>query len=108
MGLSNTLFEDLILDGRADRERDPRRYKLATIQDVPEIIPILVESDHPEAPSGRKGSASGGRPRRPRRSRSLFDAIGVRIKDLPITPGKVLDAIEAKRAEDAAEGSRRQ
>ena len=104
MGISNTLFEDLILDGGRIANGTLADYKLATIQDVPEIVPILVESDHPEAPFGAKGIGEpAAAATAPAIANALFDAIGVRIKDLPITPAKVLEAIEAKRAEDAAE-----
>jgi CO/xanthine dehydrogenase Mo-binding subunit len=34
-------------------------------------------------------------------SNAIFDAIGVRIKDLPITPEKVLRALRAKRNREA-------
>ncbi len=99
MGLSNTLFEDLILDGGGRIANGTLAdYKLATIQDVPEIVPIIVESDHPEAPFGAKGIGEpAAAATAPAIANALFDAIGVRIKDLPLTPSRVLDAIEAGR-----------
>ncbi len=58
----------------------------------------------PRPPSGRRGSASRRRPQRPRRSRTRSSTPSVSgSRTLPITPAKVLEAIEAKRAEDAAE-----
>ncbi len=101
MGLSNALFEEfhweggrIVNDGFAD-------YKIATIQDTPEIIPILVESAHPEAPFGAKGIGEpAAAATAPAIANALYDALGVRICDLPITPAKVLAALSA------AEGSR--
>lgn len=100
MGLSNALFEDLVLDGAGRIANGTLAdYKVATIHDAPEIVPIIVESDHPEAPFGAKGigePASAATP--PAIANALFDAVGVRITDLPLTPGKVLAALEALAA----------
>jgi carbon-monoxide dehydrogenase large subunit len=100
MGLSNALFEDLVLDERGRIANGTLAdYKVATVHDVPEIIPIIVESDHAEAPFGAKGigePASAATP--PAIANALFDAVGVRITDLPLTPAKVLAALEAARA----------
>jgi CO/xanthine dehydrogenase Mo-binding subunit len=97
MGISNTLFEEfkvergrILNDGFSD-------YKLATTMDVPRIVPILVEARHKEGPFGAKGigePAAGGTA--PAIAGAIFDAVGIRIKDLPITPEKVLAALKAK------------
>ena len=69
-------------------------YKLATMMDIPEIIPILVETDHPEGPFGAKGIGEpAAAPTAPAIANAIFDAVGVRIKDLPLTPEKILKAI---------------
>ena len=103
MGLSNTLFEELVLDERGRIANGTfADYKLATIQDVPEIVPIIVESVHPEAPFGAKGIGEpAAAATAPAIANALFDAVGVRITDLPITPAKVLAALEAKRTQGA-------
>jgi len=96
MGLSNALFEEFVItDGRIENGSFAD-YKLATFQDLPEIVPIIVESRHPEAPFGAKGigePAAAATP--PAIANALFDAVGVRIRDLPITPAKVLAALQA-------------
>ncbi len=112
MGISNALFEDLVLDDRGRIANGSLAdYKVATIHDVPEIVPIIVESDHAEAPFGAKGigePAAAATP--PAIANALFDAVGVRITDLPLAPAKVLAALEAQRAAAdegrADEGSR--
>ena len=64
------------------------------MQDTPEIVPIIVESEHPEAPFGAKGIGEpAAAATAPAIANALYDAIGVRISDLPITPEKVLAAI---------------
>ena len=99
MGLSNGLFEDFkIADGRIENA-SLVDYKVATIEDMPEIAPILVESVHNEAPFGAKGigePAAAATP--PAIANALFDAVGIRIRDLPITPEKVLAALAEKEA----------
>ncbi len=96
MGLSNGILEDFkISDGRIENGT-LADYKVATIQDMPEIVPILVESVHNEAPFGAKGigePAAAATP--PAIANALFDAVGIRIPDLPITPEKVLAALAA-------------
>jgi len=97
MGLSNGLFEDFYMrDGRIING-SLADYKVATIHDLPDITPILVESVHNEAPFGAKGigePAAAATP--PAIANALYDALGIRIRDLPITPQKVLDALAAQ------------
>lgn len=101
MGVSNGILEDFKIDNGRIENASLADYKVATIQDSPEIVPILVESIHNEAPYGAKGigePAAAATP--PAIANALFDAVGIRIADLPITPEKVLDALAEKEAED--------
>jgi CO/xanthine dehydrogenase Mo-binding subunit len=108
MGLSNTLFEEYKMEGGRIANGSLTDYKLATFQDTPEIVPIIVESDHPEAPFGAKGIGEpAAAATAPAIANALFDAIGVRIRELPLTPEKILSAIEEARARLALEGSDR-
>jgi len=103
MGLSNTLFEEFRWESGRIRNGGFTDYKLATFADTPEIVPILVESDHPEAPFGAKGIGEpAAAATAPAIANALFDAVGVRIRDLPITPEKVLAALAAGDAVAAA------
>ncbi len=66
--------------------------------DIPETELILVETNDPEGPFGAKGMAES--PEIPpigAIANALYDAIGVRIKSLPMTPEKVLRALKKKR-----------
>ncbi|HVP80779.1 MAG TPA: xanthine dehydrogenase family protein molybdopterin-binding subunit [Thermodesulfobacteriota bacterium] len=97
MGLSNTLFEELKMEGGRILNNSLADYKLATVSDMPRIVPILVEARHTEGPFGAKGvgepaaGATG-----PAIANAIFDAVGVRIKDLPITAEKVWAALKRK------------
>lgn len=105
MGVSNTLYEELIPAGGRIGNANLADYKLATAQDVPEIIPLIVESDHPEAPFGAKGIGEpAAAATAPAIANALCDAIGVRITDLPITPAKVLAALAEKGREEPRRG----
>ena len=97
MGLSNGLLEEFKLDNGRILNGSLADYKVATIMDTPEITPILVESYHEDAPFGAKGigePAAAATP--PAIGNALFDAVGIRITDLPITPEKVLQALAEK------------
>ena len=97
MGLSNGLFEEFKLDNGRILNGSLADYKVATMMDTPEIASILVESPHDEAPFGAKGigePAAAATP--PAIANALFDAVGIRIRDLPITPEKVLAALAEK------------
>jgi len=91
MGLSNALLEEFKMEDGRVLNNNLSDYKIATINDVPSIVPIIVESNHPEGPMGAKGIGEpAGSPVAPAIANAVFDAIGVRIKDLPITPEKIL------------------
>ena len=57
-----------------------------------------IETNDIEGPFGAKGAGEPGLvPTAPAIANAVYDAIGVRIKDLPITPEKILDALKRKR-----------
>ena len=70
-------------------------YKVVTSADVPEIVPIMVEdAPHLMGPYGAKGIGEvTTTPVAAAVANAVFDAVGVRIRDLPLTPEKVLAAI---------------
>ncbi len=74
-------------------------YQVPTTMDIPELKVIFVESNEPLGPFGAKGvgeasqNCSGGA-----MANAIYDAIGVRISSLPITPEKILKAIREKSA----------
>jgi carbon-monoxide dehydrogenase large subunit len=97
LGLSNTLFEEFKLEDGRVLNNTLADYKIASTLDIPKIIPILVESRHPEGPFNAKGIGEpAAAPTAPAIASAIFDAVGVRIKELPITPEKVLVALREK------------
>ena len=99
MGLSNTLYEEFKMDNGRILNDTLADYKLATIQELPEIVTILVESVQKEGPFGAKGIGEpAAAPTAPAIANAVYDAIGVRIKELPITPDKILAALRGKRS----------
>jgi len=98
MGLGYALTEELqVQEGRV---RNPvfLDYRLPTALDMPEIEIHIVETNDPEGPFGAKGVGEMGvTPTAAAIANAVYDAVGVRITSLPITPEKVLRALlEAK------------
>jgi 4-hydroxybenzoyl-CoA reductase alpha subunit len=72
-------------------------YKSPTTLETPEIETILVETVDPEGPYGAKEAGQGPLlPVVPAVANALYDAVGVRIDEIPITPDKVLRALEGR------------
>jgi hypothetical protein len=72
-------------------------YKSLTSLDMPEVFTELVEDPDPNCPFGAKEAGQGPLlPVMPAVANAIYDAVGVRIDELPITPDKVLAALEKK------------
>ncbi|MCI4361250.1 MAG: aldehyde oxidase, partial [Thermoplasmata archaeon] len=75
-------------------------YKIPVPQQMPEVECILVGGDDPEGPFGAKEAGEGPLPAiLPAVSNALYDAVGVRCYNLPVTPDKLLRGIEARSEE---------
>ncbi|HLB12378.1 MAG TPA: molybdopterin cofactor-binding domain-containing protein, partial [Dehalococcoidia bacterium] len=74
-------------------------YKLPTSLEIPKkIISVPIETFEPMGPFGAKESGEGVQvATAPAIANAMFDAIGVQIKDLPMTPERVLKALSEKR-----------
>jgi 4-hydroxybenzoyl-CoA reductase subunit alpha len=80
-------------------------YPLATSVDTPELHALIVESIDPEGPYGGKEAGEGPlHPALPALSNAIFDAVGIRLRELPFTPGRVLAALREKAAADSQTG----
>lgn len=74
-------------------------YKSPTTLDMPEVITELVENPDPRGPFGAKEVGQGPLlPVMPAVANAVYDAIGVRIDEVPITPEKITKALQAKAA----------
>jgi hypothetical protein len=73
-------------------------YKSPTSLDMPVVHTMLVETDDPEGPFGGKEAGQGPLlPMIPAVANAVYDAVGVRIDEVPITPDKVQRGLEMKR-----------
>ncbi|MBI4199643.1 MAG: xanthine dehydrogenase family protein molybdopterin-binding subunit [Chloroflexi bacterium] len=95
MGLGDTLYEEVVYQEGRLINGDPFQYRLPVMADVPEEFhSVMVENGDGPGPLGSKGMGqSGVSTVAPAIGNAVYDAIGVRIKDLPITPEKVLRAL---------------
>jgi 4-hydroxybenzoyl-CoA reductase subunit alpha len=97
MGLGYTLSERMIRAEGKILNPSYRDYGILTSLDIPEIESILVETIDPEGPFGAKGIAESALiPVAPAIANAIYDAIGIRIKELPITPEKICAALKEK------------
>ncbi len=75
-----------------------KSYAIPTISDMPEIIPIIVEDPEPTGPFGAKGIGEPALiPTPPAIVNAVYNAAGVRIYDLPLTPERVLKGLKSKK-----------
>ena len=74
-------------------------YKVPTIKDIPEIVPVIVESIEPNGPFGAKGI---GEPPysapAPAITNAIYNAIGVRFSELPINNRAILASLAKAKA----------
>jgi 4-hydroxybenzoyl-CoA reductase alpha subunit len=107
MGSGEVLTEDVVFDA-SGRILNPNLhdYLIPTIADAPEVESIAVPSYEPRGPYGAKEVGEGSMvPVLGSIANAIYDAVGVRMFELPITPARVLAAIKAKRkAEGGGEG----
>jgi xanthine dehydrogenase molybdenum-binding subunit len=95
MGIGWALTEDLIMENGRILNGSFTDYKILHSVDVPRLDAIIVESHEPTGPFGAKGVGEGSMVCVASAiANAVYDAVGVRIKDLPITPEKILRALE--------------
>lgn len=74
-------------------------YKSPTSLDMPEVFTELIEHPDPAGPFGAKEVGQGPLlPIMPAVANAVYDAVGVRVDSIPVTPEKILRALEAKAA----------
>jgi xanthine dehydrogenase molybdenum-binding subunit len=73
-------------------------YKMFSSVDMPETEVIIINKPDPKGPFGAKGIGEPGLVGvAPAIANAIYNAVGVRIRDLPITPEKVLKALKEKQ-----------
>jgi CO/xanthine dehydrogenase Mo-binding subunit len=92
------LTEEVVIEKGVVKTPSFMEYLLPTSMDVPEMKTVVFESGDGVGPFGAKGV---GEPSvnsvAPAIANAVYDAVGVRIYDLPLTPEKVLNAIKKRR-----------
>ncbi|QDL37318.1 xanthine dehydrogenase family protein molybdopterin-binding subunit [Rhodoferax sediminis] len=102
MGLSYALFEDRILDRHTSRmvNANLEQYKLAGAREIPAIEVILLENYQGQSATDAYGIAEPANiGTAPAIANAVCDAIGVRLRSLPMTPAVVLAALGGMRSE---------
>ena len=86
-------MEEQVIKEGITLNSDLTGYLIPTSMDTPRFVTQLVENEDSEGPYGAKGI---GEPATiavtPAIANAIYDAVGVRILDLPITPEKILRA----------------
>jgi len=104
-GIGYGLSEDLIIEDGIVKNPSFRDYKLVTAPEMPEVECHFIENAEPEGPYGAKGISE--LPTiipAPAIANAVYNAIGVRFNNPPITPEKVVKALmEKNQAKEAAE-----
>jgi xanthine dehydrogenase molybdenum-binding subunit len=101
MGVGYALTEQVISEKGQNMNPNFRDYKILTAKDVVSIEAPVLETYDKDGPFGAKGIGEPGCvPTAPAIANAIYDAVGVRIKDLPITPERVLAALREKQGLD--------
>ncbi len=95
MGFGHALFEEVIYRDGQIQNADPFQYRLPVMGDIPEAFHAsMLEKEDGPGPFGSKGmSQTSIVTVAPAIGNAIYDAIGVRIRSLPITPEKILQAL---------------
>ncbi|UCG66034.1 MAG: molybdopterin-dependent oxidoreductase [Deltaproteobacteria bacterium] len=94
MGIGYALTEGLIIEDGKIVNNNFTDYRMLRACDVPQIDAIIVESNEPTGPFGAKGIGESTMVGTAAAiANAIYDAIGVRMKELCITQEKILEAI---------------
>ncbi|MGH8821111.1 MAG: xanthine dehydrogenase family protein molybdopterin-binding subunit, partial [Rhodoferax sp.] len=97
------LYEQLQLEGGRLMNGNFADYTMATAEAVPLLRGGFVESNDPNGPYGAKGASETAiLPGAPAIANAVYDAIGVRITELPITPERILAALRGLRLQETS------
>ncbi len=101
-GVGYALLEEMVMDEGRVTTANLGEYKIPNVQDIPPLKTTLVRSHEGASPFQSKEIGESAISQvAPAIANAVYDAVGVRIKDLPITPEKVFRALQERRAEQA-------
>ncbi len=97
MGLGEVLMEEQVFRRGLHKIPSMLDYKSPTFLETPDIETILIETNDPNGPYGAKEAGQGPLlPVMPAVANAIYDAVGVRIDEVPIHPEKVFKAMQQK------------
>ncbi len=98
MGLGQALEEEMVWKDGLLMNPGLLEYRSPSSAESPEIECIIVESIDPEGPFGAKEAGEGSLAATiPAISNAIYDAVGVRLREAPFTPERILSALRAKK-----------
>ncbi|HSE48199.1 MAG TPA: molybdopterin cofactor-binding domain-containing protein [Terriglobales bacterium] len=98
MGLGQALQEEMVWKDGLLMNPGLLEYRSASVMESPEIECIIVESVDPEGPFGAKEASEGSLAAAiPAVANAIYDAVGVRLREAPFTPERVLAALRAQK-----------
>lgn len=96
-GIATVLYEDMRYDAKGKLiNANFSDYKIPTAMDIPdEVVPIIIEVAQPDGPYGARGMGEHTMiPAAPIIANAVEDALGIRIKSMPITAEKIALAVK--------------
>jgi CO/xanthine dehydrogenase Mo-binding subunit len=100
MGISHALYEttEPYYPDRSHAPRDYAEYLMPGPGDICDIDLVILERPAPDGPYGAKGIGEMcATPPIPAIANAIFDAVGVRVDEMPFTPEKILRGIKARQ-----------
>src|SRR5712672_1409044 len=98
MGMGQAMQEEMIWKDGLLMNPTMLEYKSPSSVESPEIVSYIVESIDPEGPFGAKEASEGSLAAAiPAISNAIYDAVGIRLREAPFTPERVLAAIRAQK-----------
>jgi 4-hydroxybenzoyl-CoA reductase subunit alpha len=99
MGLGQAMQEEMVWKDGLLMNPGLLEYKSPSAVESPEVISYIVESVDPEGPFGAKEASEGSLAACiPAIANAIYDAVGIRLREAPFTPDRVLAAIKARDA----------
>ncbi|MEQ8766965.1 MAG: molybdopterin cofactor-binding domain-containing protein [Planctomycetota bacterium] len=100
MGLGEALMEEMTYRGNRNvvhHHPSMLEYKSPTTMEMCDVVSYVIEDPDPNGPFGAKEVGQGPLlPVMPAVANAVFDAVGVRVDEVPISPEKILRALQAK------------
>jgi len=101
-GVGWALTEEVELKDGQIKNPSFTEYLIPTALDMPEVTPLIVETYEETGPYGAKGVGEPALlPTMPAILNAIYNAVGVRITELPATPEKILKALKEKEKTNA-------